>query len=169
MQMYKVEFTSRRGRAVETGTYLVCASNADQARDIVMSLNHLPPQATTFDVTRVKPSIYKLKHTDFVDQNFITGGGAMPVLNKSEDREGAMYEISVQAKVYAYSESSAIRKMLNAVAEQDSCGNAKPAKNIHELSLDVGRSELRVRPSRLEQQGVYSNRKIFAGGAARPR
>ncbi len=169
MQMYKVAFTSRRGRAIETGLYLVCASNADQAKDMVSTMFNIPPKATDFDVSRIKPSIYRIKHTDFIKDDITAVVVNSSAANHPSQDEGALYEISVSSKVFAFSEKSAIRKLSEAMTDRDAYGNARLSKNIKELDLSVHKQNERVRPSRMEQQSIYSEKKIFAGGAARPR
>lgn len=163
MQMYKVAFNSQRGKLVETGSFLVCASNAESAEAMVSGAINLPPTVTRFEVSRVKPSMYELSRNEFTVKD---GADAGP----SDDREdGAVHEIRASAKVYAYSEASAIRRFANAVHENASANKKQLPKSVNDLSVEVDRADQRVRPSRIEQQSIYKENRFFRGGAARPR
>lgn len=163
MQMYRVEFTSVRGRLVERGEFLCCAQNADAARDLVSTVAHVQPSDTVFDVVRVKPSIYELRRSEFVKNDlpaFITGG-------KEED--GAVFEMTATAKVFAWSNENALRRLAGALIDEASANKGARSRHVNELSVDIQKADERPRPSRVEEQSIYREKRFFPGGAARPR
>lgn len=163
MQMYKVEFHSQKGKAVETGKYLVCAANSEQAQSAVALSLELTPSATRFDVSRVKPSIYELSRSDYTLKENVGSSAS------DAGDDGAVHEIRASAKVFAYSEAAAVRRFANAIHENASATRTQLPKHINELTVEVDRDDQRVRPSRVEQQSIYKETRMFSGGAARPR
>lgn len=165
--MYKVEFHSQRGPVVETGTFLVCAGNIEAAEGMVAGHLNIPPSTARFDVSRVKPSIYSLKHTEF------TLTDAIPVLSNGgpvrEQVAGAIHEIKASAKVFAHGEAVAIRRFADAVRESASANKSALPKHVNELNIDVEKANERVKPSRIDEQSIYREKRFFSGGAARPR
>jgi len=164
MQMYKVTFHSQRGQLVETGKYLVCASDAESANALVAGFRATPLASARFDASRVKPSIYELSRSEF------TLADAIPMLSGAREEEpGAVHEITASAKVYAYSEPAALRRFASAVIEQSSATKTALPKHVNELNINVQRADHRPAPSRIEEQSIYREKRIFSGGAARPR
>lgn len=164
MQLYKVEFRTQRGDAVETGTYLACARNTEDAEALIAATINAPPSMTEFTTRRVKPSIYELSRRDFKLSEI-----ADFLVSKGPEQEGAVHEINASAKVFGYSESSVIRRFAGALVESASATNRMPNKNVNELSLTIERADHRPRQSRVEEQSIYKEKRFFAGGAARPR
>jgi hypothetical protein len=163
MQLYKISFRAQKGDVVETGTFLVCASNAGDAEALLASTANLPPSVTTFDTSRVKPSVYELRRSDFRLSE------VAPSSEKESAEPGAVHEIRASAKVFAYSESSACRRFASAVIEHASANKQVLAKHINELNIEIERADHRPRQSRVEEQSIYKEKRFFAGGAARPR
>lgn len=167
MQMYKVAFTSQRGALVESGAFLVCASNAEAAEQLVSVHGTLSPSATRFDTSRVKPSIYELRRSEHrldsearPHRNSIGGG---------TDDAGAVHEISIAARVYGYSETNAVRRLAATLTEQSGPGRVPLPRYVSELDVDVQRQDARPKPSRVEEQSIYRKTRFFSGGASRPR
>ena len=163
MQMYKVQFRTQKGPVVDTGTILVCAGNSAAAEDMASVHLDIPTHSTVFDTSRVKPSIYELSRREF------TVKSSAPADGPSSQQSGSVHEITASAKVFAYSESSAIRRFAAAVVENSSATKSSLPSHINELSVDVEKSDERVRPSRVEEQSIYKEKRFFAGGAGRPR
>lgn len=163
MQMYKVQFHSQQGQAVQSGTILVCAGNADAAEESVAAHLNLPRVSARFDTSRVKPSIYELERREF------TLSDAIPMLDGDNKNCGSVHEITASAKVFAFSEATAIRRMATAMIDGASASKSKLPKHVNELSVDVEKAAERVRPSRIDEQSIYREKRFFSGGAARPR
>ena len=161
MQMYKVAFTSRRGALVESGTFLVCASSAEHAENLVSAHASLPPSTSSFDTSRIKPSIYELRRTEF-RENVALG-------SSSHDEGGAVHEVRVSAQVFAYSDETAVRRLATTLKEQTGPSRVSLPRFVNELDVDVQRQDTRPRASRVEEQSIYRETRFFPGGAARPR
>jgi len=162
MQMYKVAFRAKRGAVLDTGTFLVCAGSVELAEQSVAAHLEIPVSGTTFDTGRVKPSIYELKRSEYTETKL-----AAVACEPGED--GAVHEVRASAKVFGYSESTVIRRFANALIENASATKSALPKHINELTVEVERADERVRPSKIEEQSIFKEKRFFAGGAARPR
>ena len=167
MQMYKVQFRTQKGSVVDTGTILVCAGNSSAAEDMVSVHMDIPARSTVFDTSRVKPSVYELSRREFTMKGAVSIDA--PADGYVSQESGSVHEITASAKVFAYSESSAIRRFASAVIENSSATKSVLPRHINELSVDIEKSDERVRPSRVDEQSIYKERRFFAGGASRPR
>lgn len=163
MQMYKVQFRTQRGPVLDTGTALVCAGDAGAAEDMVSVHLDIPRHSTQFKTSRVKPSIYELRRREF------TATPLSPNQHGDASQSGSVHEIRASAKVFAYSEANAIRRFGHAVIDNASANKSSLPRHINELAVDVEKANERIRPSRVEEQSIYRETRIFAGGAARPR
>jgi len=163
MQMYKVAFTSQRGALVESGVFLVCASDAEAAEKSVAAHASLPPSTARFEVARVKPSIYELRRTEHQQSQ------GSPHSSGSARDDGAEHEVRVSAVVYGYSEANVTRKLAAALTEQYGPGRVPLPRFINELDVGIQRRDERPKASRVEEQSIYRETRFFPGGAARPR
>lgn len=166
MQMYKVTFRQHLPDTVDTGDVLVCAANNEAASDLVMMHLGLTPSKTVVEAVRIKPSVYELSRRELVRSDiavlpsFVTG--------RARD-ELIQCEVSVTAVVAAYSEQNAVRRLANALIEDAAVRGRQMPKHISELAVTVDRKDCRPTASRVEEQAIYKERRIFQGGAARPR
>jgi hypothetical protein len=147
MQMYKVSFRAKRGDVVDIGTYLICAGSIELAEQGVAAHLEIPASGTTFETSRVKPSIYELKRSEFTAKT--SAGG-------SDNAEpGAVHEVRASAKVFGYSESSVIRRFASAITENSSAVKSALPKHINELSVEIERADERPRQSRIDEQSIF--------------
>lgn len=163
--MYRVAFRSQRGSLIETGVCLVCAQTASDAEQSVSGFAGFPPATATFETSRVKPSIYELSRheTDMKE--------SIPFLAKEgeEPEPAAVHEVRISAKVFAFSESSVLRRLAHALVEHVAMRKSAAPKHVNELQIEIDRADHRPRPSRIDEQSIYKEKRFFAGGAARPR
>lgn len=165
MQLYKVSFRAQKGDVVETGTFLICASSRPDAEALLATTINLPPAVTTFESARVKPSLYELNRSEFrlsEVADFLSSKTA-------NDDTGAIHEVRASAKVFGYSEASVLKRFAKAITEHSTFNKESLPKHINELLVEVDRADHRPRPSRVEEQSIYKEKRFFAGGAARPR
>lgn len=161
MQMYKVSFRQHTSDAIDTGDVLVCAASADAAIDMVMHHLGLVPSDTVVEVVRVKPSVYELFRKEV-----LKAGPSVPDLHRDA---AVLCEVSINAVVSAYSDENAIRRVANALIENAAVRGRHMPRHIQEISAVVDRKDYRPSPSRVEEQAIYKERRLFSGGAARPR
>jgi hypothetical protein len=162
MQMYKVTFHSRRGALVETGAFLVCAQNTESAEQSVGAVLGIPPASIEFETSRVKPSIYELHRSEYTEHK-------PAFLKAQDDNPGAVHEVRASAKVFAYSEPAAVRRLADALTKSVSVNKKEQPRHVNELNVEIARADQRPAPSRIEQQSIYRETRFFPGGAARPR
>ena len=172
-QMYKVEIHSVRGPLVEMATYLVVAASSDEAERSALGFAGIPPITADVDVSRVKPSIYELSRRDFIkrptDEYLKMKEGLEPGMTVRNEEPGAVHEVRVSAKIFGFSESSVLRRLADALIKNSSANKAVQPHHINELSIEIERADERPKPSRVEENAIYKERRMFPGGAARPR
>lgn len=164
MQMYKVSFRSQGRAVIETGSFLVCATDKDNAETLVAAYAEIPASSTSFDTVRVKPSIYELSRSEF---NVVHT--TMASASNDDEQTGAVHEIRASAKVYGYSNNSVVRRFAASLVESVAVKKAHLAKHTTELSVEIERADHRPRPSRVEENSIFKEKRFFAGGAGRPR
>jgi len=162
MQMYRVKFKHHKDKVIDTGEALVVASNADQACDMVATLLELPRSSTSMEANREKPSMYVLERWD-VHKHTPTRA-TFPA--KGEDTRH-QYNVSASALVWAHSENAAMRKLAAAINAEVEGGDK--AKAVGSLQILCDRSDHSPKPSAIEANSVFTNMKMFQGGAVRPR
>lgn len=162
MQLYKVEYHAQEGGVVRTGTILVCSSDAESAEKTVVF--HTGLTSPRCFVTRVKPSIYELKRAEFTPVKT-----AKNAPSEGEEALASLHELSATAKIFAYTEATAIHRFGDAIKEQASATKSALPRHVEELLVNVDRQDFRPAPSRVDEQAIYKEKRIFSGGSTRPR
>ena len=161
MQMYKVTFNVIYEGIIDCGTVLTCAANAEQAAEIVSYHLEIPASKATFDVSRVKPSVYTVSRKE------VTKGAERG--KSAHEPEKAIWEVRASATVSARSETNAWRSFCAGIIERSAAEKVVVNDNLRNLELSCDRKEYRPKESAVERQGIYSEKRFFSGGAARPR
>jgi hypothetical protein len=165
MQMYKVKFHTQTEDRAEFGTYLVCARNSEEAEQAVALTANLTQSKATFDTQRVKPSVYELTRRELTRRELTISETGI-VSDAKEN--GAVHEVRSSAKVFANSESVAMRRLAQALIDRASAKN-NTTKHVNDFCIEIERADYRPSPSRIDEQSIYKEHRFFAGGAARPR
>ena len=165
MQMYKVKFHTQTEVRVDFGTYLVCAQNAEAAEQAVALTANIAPSTATFETHRIKPSVYELVRKEFTKSK--VGVSSTGIVTEAAD-DGAVHEVRASAKVFANTESVAMRRLAQALIDRASAKN-NTTKHVNDFCIEIERADHRPAPSRIDEQSIYKEHRFFAGGAARPR
>ena len=161
MQMYKVAFNVIYEGVIDCGTVLVCAANSEQAAEIIAFHLEIPASKATFDVSRVKPSVYTISRKEIskgVERN-----------KAKSEIENAVWEVRASATVKARSEANAWRSFCTGILERAAAEKVVVNDNLKNLDLSCDRKEFRPKESAVERQGIFTEKRFFSGGAARPR
>lgn len=175
MQMYRVKFVRRiSSEKVDLGDVVVCAASAEMASDAVVRWLDLPRSETEMDVSRVKPSLYQVSRREVsntiasFDASIVSSERAssatFPGVTESHT-ERQWHYVSGQAFIRAENENEAIasfgRSVLREMAGEKQKGSCK------ELDISADRREWHPRTPSVEQNALYTFRRIFQGGDAR--
>ena len=160
MQMYRVKFARHDGDVVDHGDVVVCASDLDHASDVVSAILDLPPSSTVFDVARVKPGLYQISRHEAPRPV----GPSVATFPSADERH--RYAVQASASVKAMSENGAIRKLVAAI-NAELAGQAPIG--VGALQVLCERTDIAPKGPAIEQNAIYTNPTIFAGGDARGR
>ena len=162
MQMYEVEFRVHYEDLIDCGKVLVCASDNDSAAEMVRFHFGLPASQGTFDVKRIKPSIFQ------IDRRPIHKKAEAQSINAARDPL-AVFTVDVTASIRAASESHALRKMGTMLIERSKAEKAIVDKSVSDIEITCNRREYEPRSPAIDRQAIYTHPRFFAGGAARGR
>ena len=175
MQMYRVKFANQlAGDYVDLGDVLVCAQSQDAARQAVVTILDLPASGVEMDVRRVKPSLYQVSRRTV--QKSITAFDALPVdaaaacvatfPGVTENmKDEFWFTVEASADVKGEDEDDAASKLSDAIRRAAS-GKA-PRRSVRDFSVRCDRKEMRPRSPAVGRNAIYTEPRIFAGGAAR--
>lgn len=175
MQMYRVKFAKKLSNdMVDIGDVLVCAQTSELACEGVARILELPRSETQMEVERVKPSFYQISRREVkgsvstFDADAISASLAssatFPGVTEAR-RDELWYSVAAQANIRAEDENEAISKLARSIVREMSGEKQKPS--CKELDIRCDRAELHSRSPAIEQNALYTFRRIFQGGDAR--
>lgn len=167
MQLYRVKIRAFLGEANEQTDCLVVAANHDQAKAIACSSVSRSPETSEVESERVKPSFY------IISQKYHDAPTSAALLAKRNEKISAPaknWQIEVTGRVRASSENYAVGQMSRALAESAKMRGEKSSEYASDMNLTVREIDAGSLPkSRMEENAIFSNLRMFQGGAARGR
>ena len=170
MQLYSVKFRHHKERAIDIGEVLVVASSNELASEQVLMWLELPRSTTTFVVTRLKPNLFQVMRGEIPKE--MPTNGTFPRSQSQLDRllepDRERYAVQISGLVWAHSEDSAIKKLAKcAIADVEGAAVKPHAKAVGVLQILCDRQDAQPRTPAVEQNGIYTHTRIFAGGDTR--
>src|ERR1700738_4588427 len=139
--MYRVRFARKLpGDMVDMGDCVICAGNADMARDAVAAVLGFAVSHAEFEVVRVKPSLYLIGRREvhkslssasaqIVDAS-VRSTATFPGVTESLPEE-CWHEVSASANIRAEDQEAAIIKLSQAIMREMT--GAKQKSSAREL------------------------------------
>lgn len=175
MQMYRVRFARKASvDIVDMGDIIVCAASNEAALDMVCAILGLRASEVVFDIARVKPSFWQISRRDV--KNSITATEALivgaanlsnatfPGVTEGRSDEH-WYSVCAQASIKAEDENEAIFKL--SVGIQREMSGEKQKASTKDLDIKCDRREFHPRTPAVEQNSIFTVRRIFRGGDTR--
>jgi hypothetical protein len=178
MQMYRVRYVRKLTETtVEQGDCVVCAANGDAARDMAAVVIGFAVSTAEFEVERVKPSLHMISRRERANSIATVRAESVSVAKAcaatfpgtTEARESRLeepwFEVHATANIRGEDENDAIRKLARGITLE--MLGEKQKTSIRDLDIKCDRSAFRPRPSRIEENGLYTHLRFFHGGDQR--
>jgi hypothetical protein len=175
MQMYRVKFARKISAAsVDVGDVIVCSNSQEAAIAAVALMLDLPVSDTEFEAHRVKPSFYQISRRTI--DNSLSAVGAQTVNaaaacratfpGVTESRQDRVwFALSVTADIHAPDENEAIAMLSRSIGRE--IAGTKQKGSTRNLDIVCERAALRPRTAAVDQNALYTFRRIFQGGDTR--
>lgn len=173
--MYRVRFArSLPNDMVDMGDCVVCAGNADAARDGVSAILRFPVSTAQFEIIRVKPGLHLIgrrevhkslssSQASIVDSN-VASIATFPGVTENLQNE-YWHEVVASASIKAENGEAAIIKLARGIVREMS--GEKQKSSTRDLDIKCDRKEFRAPSPALEQNALYTHLRFFEGGSAR--
>lgn len=170
MQLYSVKFRCAKESAIDIGEVLVVASSKEAAEDMVLTHLDLPRSSTSCEVARIKPSIFTVMRGSVPKD--LPVNGTFPRTQAQLDRLGEddrePYAVQITGTAWAHNGDNAIRKIAKATIAKIE-GRDVPGRAVTTIKMTADKVEREVKASSFEKNSIFTNMKMFQGGAVSPR
>jgi hypothetical protein len=176
MQMYKLKFARcLPGDRVDIAEVAVCASSAEQARDLVAQVYELGASAVEWgEVTRIKPSVQLLSRREVSRSLSTATADVVDVRHAStatfpDERPAEEYwhVVSAVAEILAENDEHAAIKLARAIRCE--MAGEPPRRSCKDLEISCERVTRPRSIAPAERQALYNEVRLVPGGAGRPR